>query len=137
VLHKKQLTVKESTLPGAAKGLFTEVFIPKGARVTEYKGKVTTWAEAEHQDGNNFYLYYIDDDHVIDGAGRSGSLARYANDARGLVKVKGIKNNVRFVEDGYHVFMVAIRDIQAGEELLVAYGKEYWDTIKANMAIPD
>jgi len=136
VLQRKQLSVKESTLPGAARGLFTKVFIPKGARILEYKGRVTTWADAEHNDGNNFYLYYIDDDHVIDGSGKTGSLAQYANDARGLVKIKGITNNTRFVEDGFRVFMEAKRDIQAGEELLVAYGKEYWDTIRENMKTP-
>jgi hypothetical protein len=30
------------------------------------------------------------------------------------------------------VFIFAMRDIPAGSELLVGYGKEYWDIMKEN-----
>jgi SET domain-containing protein len=60
------------------------------------------------------------------------ALARFANDARGLAKIKGIKNNSKYVMEKKRVFIEAIRDIQAGEEILVPYGKEYWDVIKQN-----
>ncbi|PZR24775.1 MAG: SET domain-containing protein-lysine N-methyltransferase, partial [Azospira oryzae] len=46
-LLEKHLYVKKSTLPGAGKGLFTKVFIPKGTRIIEYKGEVLTWKEVE------------------------------------------------------------------------------------------
>ncbi|WP_431210577.1 SET domain-containing protein [Puia sp. P3] len=45
-LLEKQLVVKRSTLKGAGKGLFTTRDIPRGKKIVEYKGKVTTWKEA-------------------------------------------------------------------------------------------
>ena len=57
-LLEKQLEVKESTIPGAGKGLFTKIFIPKGTRIVEYKGKLTTWKEVEN-DYKNGYIYSI------------------------------------------------------------------------------
>ncbi len=60
-------------------------------------------------------------------------MARYANDARGLTKVTGITNNCSYTNNGLKVFIEAIKDIPAGSEILVNYGKAYWDVIKENM----
>jgi SET domain-containing protein len=60
------------------------------------------------------------------------ALARYANDAKGITKVKGLTNNSRYVKDNGRVFIVAIKDIEADSEILVGYKKEYWDTIIYN-----
>ena len=65
-LLEKQLRIKRSTLPGAGKGLFTTKFIPKGTRIVEYKGKITSWKDADTQDGGNGYIYYVKRYHVID-----------------------------------------------------------------------
>jgi uncharacterized protein len=62
------------------------------------------------------------------------ALARYANDANGFRKIKGLVNNSKYVEDGGRVFMEAVKDIPTGAEILIGYGKEYWDiksTIKS------
>ena len=131
-LPNKQFVVKPSTIPDAGKGLFTKEFIPKGTRIIEYKGKVTTWKEIVNGDHFNPYVYYISRNHVIDAMPDKKALARFANDARGLAKIKGIKNNSKYVMEKKRVFIEAIRDIQAGEEILVPYGKEYWDVIKQN-----
>ena len=58
-LFEKHLVVKKSTLPGAGKGLFTKKLIPRGTRIAEYKGKITTWKEVDHRDGLNAYIFYI------------------------------------------------------------------------------
>ena len=126
-----QLFVKTSTIPGAGKGLFTKKLIPKGTCITEYIGKITTWKDADHDDGNNLYIYYVTRNHVIDGNG-SKALAQYANDGSGFKKIKGIKNNTEYIQKKKRVFIYSIRDIQPGEEILVPYGKEYWDVIKKN-----
>jgi len=133
-LLEQQLFVQPSTIPGAGQGLFTRSFIPKGTRIVEYKGKITTWEDADHQEGLNPYIYFVNDDHVIDALKRKKSLARYANDARGLKRIKGITNNAEYVEEGTKVYIEATRDIPAGGEILVSYGKEYWDTLKKNYA---
>ncbi|MBC7887780.1 MAG: SET domain-containing protein [Ferruginibacter sp.] len=131
-LLEAQLIVKKSTLPGSGKGLFTRVFIPRGTRIIEYKGKITTWKDVDHQDGTNGYIYFVTKDHVIDGLPFKKELARYVNDARGITRVKGITNNCYYIEEGLKIFIESKKDIAAGGEILVDYGKEYWDVMKRN-----
>jgi len=133
-LLEKFLVIKESTLPGSGKGLFTEVDIPKGTRIIEYKGKSMTWAEAQKlPDYRNGYLFYITRNHVIDAWGTKKSVAHFANDARGIVKVRGIRNNAEYETEGTRCFIQASRNISAGDEILVAYGPEYWQVIRENL----
>lgn len=129
---KRHLVVKKSLLPGSGKGLFTKVFIPKGTRIIQYKGKISTWKDADHKDGTNSYIYYVTKNYVIDGLPFKKELARYANDARGITRVKGITNNCQYVEDGFKIFIESKKDIPAGGEILVDYGKDYWDVMKLN-----
>jgi uncharacterized protein len=134
-LLEKSLAVKRSGLPGAGKGLFTKVFIPKGTKVVEYKGTITTWKEVDHKKGENGYIYYVKRNYVIDARPHPEALARYANDAKGLFRVKGISNNAEYTEEGNKVYIVAKKDIEPGREIFVDYGKEYWDVIKYNLKI--
>lgn len=134
-INENKLIVKRSGLPGAGKGLFTKIFIPKGTPIVEYKGTITTWKEVDHTDGENSYIYYVKRNFVIDARPHPKSLARYANDARGLKKVKGMSNNAEYKEYGLSVFIVAKKNIPAGSEILVEYGKEYWDSIRYNQAV--
>jgi SET domain-containing protein len=132
-LLEKQLVVKRSGIPGAGKGLFTKKFIPKGTKIVEYKGRITSWKDANHMDGANGYIYYVKRYHVIDALPHKAAIARYANDAHGMNRTKGITNNSEYVEDGLRVYIESKKDIPAGGEILVGYGKEYWDVIKAHL----
>lgn len=131
-ISPKSLAVKTSTIPGSGKGLFTKKFIPAGTRIIEYTGNVTAWKDADHEDGDNAYIYFVKRSYVIDARPDKKSLARYANDAKGLTRVKGITNNCEYVEDGNRVFIHSKRDIAAGAEILVPYGPEYWQVIRYN-----
>ncbi len=133
-LPASRLLVKRSTLPGAGKGLFTRVFIPKGTRIVEYKGKVTTWKEVE-QEIDNDYLYYYNSRHVINAKPYPKALARYANDAQGLVRVKGIVNNCVYEKADKKAYITSTRDIPAGAEILVSYKKEYWQQARINARV--
>lgn len=134
-LLEKQLVIKTSTLPGAGKGLFTKKFIPKGTRIVEYKGRITTWKEVKN-DHDNVYLFTVNKNHVIDGRRSYKSLARYANDARGFTRIKGMTNNCYYYSDeANRVFIEAKRDIEKGSELFVAYGNEYWQVMRENRKI--
>lgn len=126
--------VKDSTIPNSGKGLFTKTFIPKGTRIVEYKGKVTNW-KAVKDDADNGYIYVVNNNHVIDAGKTLKALARYANDARGISRVKGITNNCNYVNDGTKVYIESVKDIPAGSELFVGYGKDYWDVIRNNLRI--
>ena len=132
---EKQLYVKKSGIPGAGKGLFTKEFIPKGTRIVEYKGKRTKWKEVKDDDGKNGYLFYINRNNVINALPAKETLARYANDARGMVRIKGVRNNSDYVIDGKKVFIEASKDIPPKSEILVDYGREYWQVIRANLKI--
>lgn len=136
-LLEKQLVVKRSTIPNSGKGLFTKKFIAKGTTIVEYKGKKTTWKDVDIDEGRNGYIYYINRNHVIDAMTFPKYLGRYANDAQGLTRIKGINNNCRYVTDTdtMRVYIEAVKDIPAGGEILVQYGKEYWDVIKYNMKL--
>jgi SET domain-containing protein len=132
--HKRidpsRLVIKKSTLPGAGKGLFTRQPISRGELVVEYKGLITTWKKIKDSELFNPYVYYVNRNHVIDAMGDAEALGRYANDANGMTKVKGITNNAEYTMSARQVFIKATRDILPGEEILVAYGKEYWDVVK-------
>lgn len=131
-LLEKQLFVKTSGIPGSGKGLFTTEFIPKGTRIVEYKGRVTTWKDVE-KDWTNGYIYTINNKHVIDAKRTLKALARYANDARGLTRVKGITNNCTYTNDGTKAYIESVKDIAAGAEIFVDYGREYWVTMRQNL----
>ena len=136
-LPENLLFIKKSGIHGAGKGLFTKRFIAKGARIIEYKGEITTWKKVLQIEREtkifNKYLYYLSRNQVIDALHCPKVLARYANDAKGLGKVTGLANNCKYVEEEGRVFMEAIKDIPAGAELLISYGKEYWDILKKFM----
>lgn len=133
-LLEKQLVVKRSTLPKSGKGLFTKKPIKKGEYIVEYKGRKRKWSDVKDDDKNG-YLYYVNRNFVIDALPAVKTLGRYANDARGLSKINGITNNARYIYDKGHVYIEAIKNIAAGSEILVSYGKEYWDIVKHNLKV--
>ena len=133
-LLEKHLVVKRSKIPGAGKGLYTKVAIPKDTRIVEYKGRITTWKEMKDAHDNG-YIYSVNRNHVIDAQRTLSALARYANDAKGLTRVKGITNNCTYVNDGLHAYIESVKSIPAGSEIYVDYGKEYWDVIRYNLKI--
>jgi uncharacterized protein len=129
---EKDLLVKKSTIPGAGKGLFTKRFISKGSRIAEYKGKISTWKDVDDRKGLNAYIYYVNRNHVIDSSKNTKNFARYANDARGSAGGIKLMNNCKYVIEECRVFLESKKDISPNSELLVGYGKEYWDIIRYN-----
>lgn len=129
---EKHLFVKESNIPGAGKGLFTKVDIPKGTRIAEYKGRRTTWNDVKN-DSTNYYIYTINRNNVIDAQRTLSALARYANDAKGFTRVKGITNNCVYVNEGNRAFIESVKNIAAGGELFVDYTQDYWKVLKENI----
>jgi SET domain-containing protein len=131
------LTVKTSQLPNSGKGLFTTTAIKKGTKVIEYLGEIIDWKEYEKrverdEDG---YLFFINKKNCIDAWNTPQHKARFANDAAGLGKVKGLTNNCSYVIEKDKCFIVAKKDIEAGAEIFVSYTKEYWDAVRYNISI--
>jgi uncharacterized protein len=129
------LKVKKSTLPGAGKGLFTLKDIKKGQIVCEYEGEKITWDEAIKRNDKNKggYVYYISDKVCIDAWNAKKTFGRYANDAAGLNRVKGLRNNSVYYEVKNRVYIKATRNIKAGSEIFVSYGRSYWNIMKKEL----
>lgn len=72
-------------------------------------------------------FFYIDKEHCIDAYDYPESLARYANDAEGYYRVKGIKNNSEYITKNGSVFIVATCDINSYSEIFTPYGEQYWE----------
>lgn len=133
-LLENQLVVKKSTLPKAGKGLFTTKDIKRGTKIVEYKGVIKTWKEITDANTFNGYVFYINRNHVIDAKNFDAGLAQLANDAKGISRNDEIKNNSKYEQIGKRVYIVATKNIPAGSEIFVGYGKEYWDVVRENFA---
>ena len=131
------LLVKKSTIPGSGKGLFTKRDIKKGERIIEYLGEIVTEVELDRRAENDIYGYafYISKRKCIDAYYTPDELARYANDAKGLTKIKGITNNCCYVVYKNSGWIKAEKNIKAGAELFVSYGAEYWRDIRDNITL--
>jgi len=130
------LQVKPSTIPDSGKGLFTKTPIKKGETVVEYTGEIVTWKTCqkrnEKQEGFGGYYFYISEKRCIDAQYDLNALARYANDAAGFSRIPGIRNNCRYEVIKNKAYIVASRNIKPGEEIFVAYGRDYWNALKKN-----
>jgi hypothetical protein len=101
------------------KGVFALTDLAEGETIIEYVGEVITWKEAlrrhphDPQDPNHTFYFHMDEKHVID-AKHGGNSSRWINHA--------CKPNCEADEDGGRVFIKALRNIKAGEELFYDYG---------------
>lgn len=129
--------VKKSKIPGAGKGLFTLKDFKKGDRIIEYLGEIITEAECDRRAEKDEYgyIFYISKRRYIDAFHMPEVLARFANDAKGLTKIKGLKNNCSYEIWKHRGWIKAEKDIAAGEEILVSYGAEYWRDIRYNIRL--
>lgn len=133
------LYVKKSQIPKAGNGLWTDTEIKKDEIVCEYEGEKLTWKQCmkrnEEQDGFGAYYFYINDRNCIDAQYTEWALGRYANDALGFGRVSNLRNNARYEVRKGKAYIVASRNIKAGSEILVSYGKEYWDAMREGLGM--
>ncbi len=113
----RRIQTRRSAVHG--NGVFAVQPIAEGERVIEYKGEVISWKEAlrrhphDPAQPNHTFYFHIDDERVIDG-GVKGNAARWINHS--------CDPNCIADEDGGRVFIKALRNIEAGEELSYDYG---------------
>jgi SET domain-containing protein len=129
--------VKKSQIPEAGKGLYTKRDIKKGERFLEYLGELITEKELERRADKDLYGYafFISKKKCIDAYNTPQEIARYANDAKGLTRVESLKNNCCYDIWKNRAWILAEKNIKAGEEILVSYGTEYWKDIKYNIKL--
>ena len=128
------LSVKQSQLPRAGLGLYAERDFKKGEAIVKYDGEKITWKECvrrnEAQEEYGCYYLYINKRRCIDAQYTLWAKGRYANDAAGMNRVAGLRNNSRYEVVKGEVFITASRNIKAGEEIFVSYGRSYWNTLR-------
>jgi uncharacterized protein len=122
------VVVRRSKIQG--RGVFATRPIAQGERVIEYTGQLVTNEEADAQcddEGmrrHHTFLFGVDDHFTVDGA-RGGNEARFINHS--------CEPNCESVVEGQRVFIHALRDIAAGEEVVY----DYWYTTDESYALDD
>jgi len=105
--------------PVHGNGVFAVRDLAEGEKIIEYKGEVISWKEAlrrhphDPAQPNHTFYFHIDDGHVIDG-NVNGNAARWINHS--------CEPNCEADEVDGRVYIKALRDIAAGEELNYDYG---------------
>lgn len=113
---RRRIQVRRSGVHG--RGVFAEVAIAQGEIILEYAGEVIDWDEAlrrhprDASDPNHTFYFHLEDGRVIDGGVR-GNSARWINHA--------CEPNCESEEQAGRIFIRALRDIAAGEELSFDY----------------
>lgn len=122
------ITVKKSDIHGT--GVYAKKFIPKGTRIIEYVGERVTKAESdkraqiplnensENEEYGAVYIFELNKRHDIDGYVKYNT-ARYINHScNPSCESEVIRGKI---------YIIAIRDIQEGEELSYNYGYSWED----------
>lgn len=131
----KSLFIKKSNISKAGKGLFTKIFIPKYMIIAEYKGEHISNEEFKirtNQNKGNYGLV-LNDKIIIDAYIINDNIARYANDANGLQKCTGLKNNSIYIEHDNKMYIMASKNILPKQEIFVSYSPSYWQAFKRNL----
>ena len=113
----RRIQVRRSGVHG--KGVFALQDIAEGETIIEYVGEVISWDEAQDRhphdpsDPNHTFYFHVDEDRVIDAL-YGGNSSRWINHS--------CDPNCEADEEGGRVFIKALRNIQAGQELNYDYG---------------
>ena len=118
VASGRRIQVRKSGVHG--KGVFALQPIPRGARIIEYVGEIITWPQAlkrhphDPLQPNHTFYFHVDEQRVID-ANKGGNASRWINHA--------CRPNCKAdqTDDG-RVFIRALKNLKAGDELFYDYG---------------
>jgi hypothetical protein len=117
VVSGKRIQVRRSGVHG--KGVFALQDLAEGETLIEYVGEVISWDEAQDRhphdpkDPNHTFYFHVNEDRVIDAL-FGGNSSRWINHS--------CNPNCEADEDNDRIFIKAIRNIKAGEELNYDYG---------------
>jgi hypothetical protein len=114
------------------KGLFAfgknrQIIFRRQDIIAQYKGEFLTADQLERRyPGDTLGEYVIQDgDIIIDARNTNSGVGRYANDCNGRIR-RGQQCNAKFETRRNNIYLIAKKNIYAGEEILVSYGREYW-----------
>ncbi|CAD6558395.1 hypothetical protein LMG28727_06619 [Paraburkholderia kirstenboschensis] len=125
----RRVTVRKSSVHG--RGVFALQAIGAGQRILEYRGEVTSWRQAsarQRRSGvpGHTFIFGLADGRVIDGS-IGGNSARWLNHS--------CQPNCEAIEDARgRVFIETIRNVEAGDELFIAYRLTIGEAITPELA---
>jgi SET domain-containing protein len=113
----KRIQVRRSGVHG--KGVFALQDLAEGETLIEYVGEIISWDEAQDRhphdpnDPNHTFYFHVNEDRVIDAL-HGGNSSRWINHS--------CDPNCEADEENDRIFIKALRNIKAGEELNYDYG---------------
>ena len=114
-----KIRVRVGTSSIAGQGLFAAQEIRQGTKILRYSGEKITHEESHRRlAAGNVYIFGLDERYAIDGSTPKNT-ARFINHS--------CDPNCHTEQFGHTIWIVAIRDIAAGEELTYNYGYEVDD----------
>lgn len=125
--YEQHLEIKTSQIPNSGLGVFAKCDIPKNAYISRFKGKIVRDLYNVPLP-NIYYLVEMEDGSTID-VYNAKEKGKYINDAAGLIRVPGLKNNSVITYNNGKTYIMATRKIKKGEEIFVGYGSSYWKEI--------
>jgi uncharacterized protein len=108
----RRIVVRRSSIHG--KGVFATTHIPAGTRLIEYKGERISDEDSEYlyTETTHTFLFMLENNEVIDGS-RNGNNARWINHS--------CEPNCEANEEDGHVFIDALSNLEAGDEITIDY----------------
>ncbi len=113
----RRVQVRRSGVHG--KGVFALIDIAEGETLYEYVGEIISWDEAQDRhphdpaDPNHTFYFHVNEDRVIDAL-HGGNSSRWINHS--------CNPNCEADEENDRIYIKALRNILAGEELNYDYG---------------
>ena len=115
------VSLKDSSIKNAGKGVFAETDFRLGDVITKYEGKIQKSTPSD--DMKLKYTYQLKNGNYLVGITKpreSMGLGSFVNRPN-----RGTVANVCFFQSGQKVFIEAKQDIKKGDEILCYYGKGY------------
>lgn len=133
------LWVKKSQIPNAGWGLWATKDFPRDEKIVEYKGKLISNEEANRMAATNGNILQINRNFNIDANPSTIGLGQFSNDAAGLTRVPGLRNNAKIVGNPREkrAFLETSQPIKATPkhptEIFTSYGRGYWAGVRRNL----
>jgi SET domain-containing protein len=116
----KLYQIKKSNIDRKGRGLYATKDIKEGTRIIDYIGKIITKKQTEESkkfdNAKPIYLFNLNKKYDLDGD-VFGNTARLINHS--------CSNNCDYNGTGLKLWVIAIKDIQKGDELTADYGFGY------------
>jgi hypothetical protein len=129
LIKSQHLRIKESTIPGANKGLFVmsrdhgqnEIVFRRGEPIIDYGGERVTHDTLQHRYGDYTAPYGLAEGRAVDDGACVRGTGTLANAGRGNVT----NAKFQFLRPTKKFRIVATKNIRNNSEILVNYGRDY------------